>query len=52
MFDAKEVNKMEYACCENCQECRGYSNTGYWCQIDKQEIDRYDYCQCYKEIEE
>ncbi len=34
--------------CERCSQFRGYSNTGYWCNIDKQEIDKYDYCKCYK----
>ena len=43
---------MEYACCQNCKEFRGYSNTGYFCNIDKQEVGEYYYCKCYKDEEE
>ncbi len=38
--------------CKNCANCKGYSNTGYWCNIDKSDIeDIYDSCNCYKEEE-
>ena len=43
---------MDRECCQNCQNIRGYSNTGYWCSLDKQEIDKYDYCKCYKDNED
>lgn len=38
--------------CKNCVNLRGYSNTGYWCGIDKADIeDVYDSCKCYEEEE-
>lgn len=41
---------MQNEYCKNCANFRGYSNTGYWCSIDKAEIeDVYDYCKCYEE---
>ena len=43
---------MEYACCQNCKEFRGYSNTGYFCNIDKQEVSEYYYCKCYQDEDE
>ena len=35
------------AICENCSQFRGFSNTGYWCNIDKVEVDECSSCRCF-----
>ena len=38
--------------CANCTRFRGYCNTGYYCSIDKAEIDEYSWCKCFEGQEE
>lgn len=37
--------------CEYCSNIRGYSNTGYWCAIDKSDVEEDGYCNCFEEEE-
>ncbi len=37
--------------CKDCVNFRGYSNTGYWCAIDKNDIEKYDSCNAYEKEE-
>ena len=34
--------------CKDCINFRGYSNTGYYCDIDKAEIEKYESCKAFK----
>lgn len=42
---------MSSKCCKYCSNLRGYSNTGYWCAIDKSEVEEDDSCKCFEEEE-
>ena len=42
----------EYAYCKDCTNFRGYSNTGYWCAIDKEDVDEYYCCKCFDNVED
>lgn len=38
----------DYECCEICLNFRGYSNTGYWCAIDKEDVTEDSWCKCFR----
>ena len=40
---------MQEGYCKDCVNFRGYSNEGYWCAIDKAEVEKYDSCKCFEE---
>ena len=45
-------NMSDNRCCEFCVHKQGYSNTGYWCDINHKEIEEEDYCRCFEPEED